>query len=887
MKTSMIFFLLTLTSLAFGEVYTDLTIRPCDPAIAASWEYTPTPVHAPGTPKMPFHCEGDVKVFEITAEEVMSVFDESYEPGPVYTWGYNGSNPGPVIEILEGEKIKVIFKNKLPEPSSIHWHGIHLPYNQDGVTGHSQNAVKPGDTFVYEWSANQSGTYMYHAHNNSAKQLSMGLVGFLIIHPKKTPETIVDHDFLYFFQMWALPPHSIYPDVMEMMMFNYFTMNGKSAPYIPAVTVYKGQKVRIRFANMSMMEHPAHLHGLSWRVVATGSGDNPRSSHTYGNTVLVGTAQTIDVIVDEINNPGEWMLHCHLPHHVTNNMDIDIIPGEPMYMADGGMHTQLIVHRGPNDPGYVNASGEDGQSGGSHGGSHGGGHGDMPAPQITTYDGHIKLSNGVRLDATLELFKAQEDKEWRKLKAFLKVYLNKEEFLTYEYDQIKYNFETGHMSLENENKSVTLSNLEYMDHDGIGMLSGEASVDFGTQRGEIRLETRDPEMNNIRLKNNSSITGEYSGTCSQRQTFLQILTARDFKNEDINNNNPLLNFNISGSIGSLAANQKQVDGFVKEAFYDPFKGELNLKIDYAGVMKPLSCKTIRQSNKITGLDCGECKLKIISNLDRESKNDDSPLPFFIKDNTPKLSEMSESKEIAGDYFGALKLSANNKIVPMDMKIVAKRYALNSMVITKNHISGVAEFHIGKEKLSFKLKERQFLDSSSVVNEGRNLLLLESTGKLSIVINSWSKNSVSGVAYHESYGTLGNFSVRKKASTLPFQEKILNSQFIPLPDGLYSGDGWELQLSSTNYEDGNSSNLYSPLHLKGTLRKNNNGPLLSIVNGTYDIINSIAHLETDDGRILKMFLNHNEAEIVIPSKPLRRSKYLSLTESKIILKRVKK
>lgn len=885
MKTAIIFFLFTLTSMVYGEVYTDLTIRPCDPAIAASWEYTPTPVHAPGTSKMPFRCEGDVKVFEITAEEVMSVFDESYEPGPVYTWGYNGSNPGPVIEILEGEKIKVIFKNKLPEPSSIHWHGIHLPYNQDGVTGHSQNAVRPGDTFVYEWSANQSGTYMYHAHNNSAKQLSMGLVGFLIIHPKKTPETMVDHDFLYFFQMWALPPHSIYPDVMEMMMFNYFTMNGKSAPYIPAVTVYKGQKVRIRFANMSMMEHPAHLHGLSWRVVATGSGDNPRSSHTYGNTVLVGTAQTIDVIVDEINNPGEWMLHCHLPHHVTNNMDIDIIPGEPMYMADGGMHTQLIVHRGPNDPGYVNASGDDGQTGGGHGGSHGGGHGDMPAPKITTYDGYIKLANGIRLDTTLELFKAQEDKEWRKLKAFLKVYLNKDEFLTFEYDQIKYNFETGLMSLENENKSITLSNLEYMDHDDMGMLSGEASIDFGAVRGEIKLETRDPELSNIRLKNNMSISGEYVGTCSEKQTFLQIMTAREFKNEDIDNNNPLLNFNFSGSTGSLVANQKQVDGFIKEAFYDPFKGDLNLKIDYAGVIKPLNCRAIRQSNRLTGLDCGECKLKVAANNESSLESNISTRPLFLKDNSPKVTEMSEAKAISGDYYGGLILSANSQVLPMSIKVIAKRYALNSMVITKNFISGVADLHLGKERLSFKLKERQFLDSSSVVNEGRNVLLLESTGKLSVVINSWNHNSITGIAYHESYGTLGNFVVRKNSNSLPFAEKLNSTQMLPLADGIYAGNGWELSLVSTSYEDGNSTNLYSPLHLKGTLRKESNGPLLNIVNGTYDLVHSIAYLETDDGRILKMYLNHKEAEIVLPSKPLRRSKYLSLLESRIILKRV--
>lgn len=866
-----------------ADVFIDPRIRPCDEQLAAKLRYTPTPVWAPGTPKLPFTCDGDVKVFQITAEEVMSVFDKTYEPGPIYTWGYNGSNPGPVMEIIQGEKIRVIFKNKLPESTTLHWHGLEVPYNQDGAAGHSQNPVKPGEGFIYEWTAEQAGTFMYHSSTNLSKQLSMGLVSFLIVHPEKTPETLVDHDILFFLQMWALPPHSIYPDVMEMLMFNYFTMNGLSSPDIPSPTIFLGQKVRLRFANMSMMEHPVHLHGHTWRVVATGGGDNPRSAHTTGNTILVPTAQTMDVIIDEVDTPGEWMMHCHLPHHVTNNMDIDIIPGEPMFMGNGGMHTVLKVFKGPNDPGYQNPTPpEGGTTGGGH--DHGGGHGDMPAPQITTYDGQIKLSSGLRLDVTLELFKAQEDKEWRKLKAFLKVYLSQDEFLVYEYEQVKYNFETGMMSLESDETSITLSNLAYMDHGDMGMLSGEASVDFGLIKGSIQLETRDPEMNSIRLKTNLSITGEYTGTCAGKPCFLQLLTARDFKNDEGNLNNPLARFAITGSLGIQNGPQVLVDAIVKEAYYDPFRSELSLKMDYAGIIKSFTCKPTIRSNKINGIDCGDIKFERVNSLTSNIEPAIGQKVKFLPDTSPKLSELSPATELAGSFNGGLVIGSSNTVLPMAIKIVSKRYATNSMVITKNMISGVAELMMGSSSLSFKLKERPFLDSSSSINNNKNLLLFESNSKLSIVINQWTKTSISGEAYHSSYGQIGRFQANRDAQKLPL-DATEQPTMLPVVDGNYQGADWKLSLSSSVYEEGSSSNVYAPLHFKGTLKKGTTGPLINIINGTYDFILGVINLETDDGRILKGFVNQGELELLLPSKPLRRSKYLNLNNSRTILRRI--
>ncbi len=893
-------YILAVVSLIFATsalaiVYIDPALRPCDDKIASQWLYTPTLVEAPGSSKMPYKCEGEVKVYEVTAGVVMSIFDLSYEPGPIYTWGYNGSNPGPVMEFLEGETIKIIFKNNLPEPTVLHYHGLEVPFDQDGAEGHSQISVKTGETYIYQFQVKQNGTFMYHSGQNLAKQLSLGLVGFMIVHPKAIPETMVDHDFLYFLQMYSVPPHSIFPDIMEMVAFNYFTFNGKVAPYTPSTLVYVGEKARIRFANMTMMEHPVHLHGHTWRVVATGAGDNPRSTHIFGSTILVPTSQTMDVIIDKIDEPGEWMFHCHLPHHVTNNMDVDTIPGEPMYMGNGGMHSVFKVYRGPNDPGYVNPNKKpDAPKVGEHDGDHGGGdHGDMNAPKMTTYDGQIKLTNGKRLDMTLELYKAQEGKEWRKAMAFIKLYLNKDEFMVFHYDQVKYNFETGVMSIESDNRSVTLSNLTYMEMDHGGMLSGDASVDFGAFKGEVSLEERDPEVREMRLKSDLSVSGEFESTCNDKQQNLQLIIARSLNTMERDSNNPLASFGMYGTLGAAEKMGMQVTSSITEGFYNPFDGSLRLQLDTAGNKTSLNCEVISKSNKVVDLKCSNScqysrKTTIASPVQAVGEEVE-----FIKDDSKIVNELTESREVGGNFKGALKLRKNNLLIPMDLKIISKRYATNSMVITKNMLSGVVELGISsKASLSYKLKERSFLDSSSVVNSGKNLLMFETTKKLSLIITKWTGTMIFGEAYHDDFGLLGDFATKRDAKALT--DVLLNKytakekfSLINKIEGQFTNSDWSLELSALEIEDGEGPGIFSPLHLKGRLVNKSGALVINFTTGSYDYVLGTFYLKSDDDRIFKGSINQDTIDFYLVSKPVRRSNYLNLISSKIQLMRISK
>ncbi|MEC7184094.1 MAG: multicopper oxidase domain-containing protein, partial [Bdellovibrionota bacterium] len=383
--------------------------------------------------------------------EVYTLFHKGFYPGPLYTWGYNGSMPGPVMEAFEGERVRIKFKNELPEPTTIHWHGLELPIDMDGASGYSHPPIPPGGSFTYEFDLKQSGTYMYHSGHGIAKQLAMGLSGFFIIHPKKAPVIEVDKDFLLFLQMWTVPPHSIIPDTMD-MMFNYFTINGKTAPSTTPLQVKTGEKVRLRFANISMMQHPFHLHGHTWKVVATGAGDNNPSSFIKGNTVLVPVGQTLDVIVEDTKEEGDWLLHCHLPHHVTNNMEIDPVPGEPMHHGEAGMFTVFKVGshhpKPPHDHSHGHGKEDPSPKNGKHKHHNG--------PKIGYYEGHIKFENDKVFKMSLDLHKVQEGDEWRKLRAYLKIKLPNQnhskdnEYLLYYYEHLKYNFKKQMLYLEED-----------------------------------------------------------------------------------------------------------------------------------------------------------------------------------------------------------------------------------------------------------------------------------------------------------------------------------------------------------------------------------------------------------------------------------------------------
>lgn len=310
-----------------------------------------TPVESPGIKKLPYVMDGSIKVFHLTAEPVTIYFpDMSDHTGkarrPILAWGYNNSVVGPTIEIVEGDRVRIIVQNNLPDATTVHWHGLHIPIEMDGVEGISQEPIPPGTSFTYEFTVEQHGTYFYHPHFMGAKQVGMGMVGFFIVHPKNPePWQRVDHDYTYIFQTWMIQPGSSVPDTMEMSNFNYFTMNGKAGPDVVPMKVRTGDRVRIRCLNLSMLTHPVHLHGHTYKVTEYGAGFLPESQHIIANTINISSAEVraFDFTAGKL---GRWMFHCHFMHHVMNDMHRNPIPGSGsthMGHQMGGMSTWLEV----------------------------------------------------------------------------------------------------------------------------------------------------------------------------------------------------------------------------------------------------------------------------------------------------------------------------------------------------------------------------------------------------------------------------------------------------------------------------------------------------------------------------------------------------------------
>ena len=314
-------------------------------------------VHTLNVPPLGYEMDGKVKVFTLVAQPVKHVLTTGRMPDdaliqPQYRfksgmhheghpkiarlWGYNGSMPGPTIEAVVGDRVRIILKNELPEPTSIHWHGLEVPNEMDGAGGVTQKPVPPGGTFSYEFTLHQVGTYMYHTGFNMMKQDGMGLGGFFVIHPRAYKHNI-DKDVAIMLHAFALEPGNDRPNLVT-MDFNWFTFNGKVAPDIETITVRQGERVRIRFANLTMHSHPIHLHGHTWKVVGTEGGPIPESAQWPGNTVNVPPGTTRDVAF-VASNPGVWRMHCHKLHHVIN-AHADIPMG---LMPRGGMFTFLNV----------------------------------------------------------------------------------------------------------------------------------------------------------------------------------------------------------------------------------------------------------------------------------------------------------------------------------------------------------------------------------------------------------------------------------------------------------------------------------------------------------------------------------------------------------------
>ncbi len=276
-----------------------------------------TAVVTPNNSKLPWKMIDGVKVFHLIAEEV----EHEFAPGLKATcWGYNGSVHGPTIEAVEGDRVRIFVTNKLPAPTTVHWHGIILPSGMDGVGGLNQKAIEPGETYVYEFPLVQHGTHMYHSHHDEMTQIGLGLTGLFIIHPKNSTGPKVDRDFALLMHEWRIDPGTSRPNPLEMVEFNVLSFNGKCFPATDPLVVKKGDRVRIRFANLGPMDHhPIHLHGYNFMLTETDGGVIPESARWPLVTILVpvGETRTIEFVA---NNPGDWAMHCHMTHHVMNQM---------------------------------------------------------------------------------------------------------------------------------------------------------------------------------------------------------------------------------------------------------------------------------------------------------------------------------------------------------------------------------------------------------------------------------------------------------------------------------------------------------------------------------------------------------------------------------------
>jgi FtsP/CotA-like multicopper oxidase with cupredoxin domain len=265
---------------------------------------------------LPWRMNGDWKEFHLVAEPV----ERELAPGmKARLWGYNGQSPGPTIEAVEGDKVRIFVTNKLPEHTTIHWHGMLVPNGMDGVGGLTQPHIDRGKTFVYEFAIKKSGSFMYHPHSDEMVQMAMGMMGMFIVHPRDSKLYRVDRDFVFVMSSYLIDPGTSLPKVSEMTDFNMWTWNSRVFPGIDPLPVRLGDRVRVRMGNLTMTNHPIHLHGHHFAVTCTDGGWIPENARWPEATtdVPVGAIRAFELIADA---PGDWAFHCHKSHHTMNAM---------------------------------------------------------------------------------------------------------------------------------------------------------------------------------------------------------------------------------------------------------------------------------------------------------------------------------------------------------------------------------------------------------------------------------------------------------------------------------------------------------------------------------------------------------------------------------------
>lgn len=299
---------------------------------------------------LPWRMKDGVKEFHLVAEPVL----REIAPGmKANLWGYNGQSPGPTIEAVEGDRVRIFVTNKLPEVTSVHWHGILLPSGMDGVTGLTQPPIPVGKTFMYEFVLQRSGTFMYHPHADEMTQMAMGMMGLFIVHPKDPKQLKVDRDFGFILNAYDVEPGSATPRVNTMLDFNLWTWNSRAFPGIDPFVARTGDRIRIRVGNLTMTNHPIHMHGPHFEVVGTDGGWVPKSARWPEVTTDVAVGQMRAFEFDAL--AGDWAIHCHKSHHTMNAMGHDVptmigvdhrdvaqkiarLVPDYMVMGDKGMH---------------------------------------------------------------------------------------------------------------------------------------------------------------------------------------------------------------------------------------------------------------------------------------------------------------------------------------------------------------------------------------------------------------------------------------------------------------------------------------------------------------------------------------------------------------------
>lgn len=278
-----------------------------------------TPVVVPNGHTLPFEKKGGVKIFHLIAEPVSHQIAQGLD---IEAWGYNGTTPGPLIECVEGDKVRIYVTNKLPEATTVHWHGVFLPNGMDGVGGLSQPVIPAGKTFKYEFTMVKPGTFMYHPHFDEMTQIALGMVGMIVVHPKR-PDRRRVRDYSLMAHEWLIPIGAKRPNPLAMTDFNVLTFNSKSFPATEPLVAEVGDLVRLRLGNLGPMDHhPLHLHGYAFEVTETDGGPVPKSARWPETTVLVpvGQVRVVEFVAD---TPGDWAFHCHMTHHIMNQMGHD------------------------------------------------------------------------------------------------------------------------------------------------------------------------------------------------------------------------------------------------------------------------------------------------------------------------------------------------------------------------------------------------------------------------------------------------------------------------------------------------------------------------------------------------------------------------------------